>query len=202
MKPAPATSARSMSVLAGSAATIASASSRGFLRAAFARRSATLVAKSPCCGSRVRSTTTAAAGGISGSTLPVTRARAVSSSCSSCSFKGLEISWLAGAEVYPKPYGDWPHADSLGRVPSSVDIAPVADCDDENPQRFVLNIADDSIVTHSIAPIRAELRTAQRLADAARVFSGCKPLPQEGRDAFRFALVELAELFDGGCRQL
>src|SRR6266513_3015520 len=75
MNPAPATSARPRSGLAGSAATMASASSRGFLRADFARRSATLVAKSPCCASRVRSSTTASAAGGAGSTVPASLAR-------------------------------------------------------------------------------------------------------------------------------
>src|SRR5215469_431529 len=87
MKPAPATSVRASSGLSGNAATMAAASSRGFRRAAFARRSATLVAKSPCCASRVRSMTTAEAAGISGSTPPASRSRADSSSCSSSCFK-------------------------------------------------------------------------------------------------------------------
>src|SRR6516165_7260191 len=201
MKPAPATSVRASSGLSGRAAIMAAASSRGFLRAVFARRIATLLAKSPCCGSRVRSTTTASGAGICGSTPPARRVREASSNCSSCSFKATEISCRAGAEVYPKLRGDWPHPDSSGCGRSSVHITPVADCGDESQQCLVLNIAGDSIVAGSIAPIRAELRTLERLASTARVLGGCEPLPEEGRDAFRFALLELAELFDGGCRQ-
>src|ERR1700741_4383591 len=103
MKPAPATSARSSSGLSGNAATMALASSRGLRRAAFARRSATLLAKSPCWASRVRSTTTASAAGICGSTLPTSRVREASSSCSSSCFKGCRESALErGLRVYRK----------------------------------------------------------------------------------------------------
>lgn len=102
MKPAPATSARATSALAGSAATMAAASSRGFLRAGFASRSATLVANSPCCASRVRSTLTAAAGGISGSTPPASFLSAVSSSCSSSCFKVVAFPLAIGAREFTR----------------------------------------------------------------------------------------------------
>src|SRR2546430_1444498 len=86
MNPAPATSVRESRGLAGSAATMAAASSRGLRRAALASRSARLVVNSPCPLSRVRSTTTAGGAGISVSTLPVSLAREASSSCSSSCF--------------------------------------------------------------------------------------------------------------------
>ena len=56
MKPAPAISTLATAGLAGSARTSASASLRGFWRVALASRMARLLAKSPCCASRVRST--------------------------------------------------------------------------------------------------------------------------------------------------
>ena len=56
MKPAPAMSTLATAGLAGSARTRASASLRGFWRVALASRMARLLAKSPCWGSRVFST--------------------------------------------------------------------------------------------------------------------------------------------------
>src|ERR1700731_560104 len=56
MKPAPAMSTFATAELAGSDFTKASASLRGFWRGALARRMARLLAKSPCCASRVFST--------------------------------------------------------------------------------------------------------------------------------------------------
>src|SRR5688500_15473862 len=58
MNPAPAISALATMELRGRAETMACANSRGFLRAALARRIAMLLAKSPWAGSRARSTTT------------------------------------------------------------------------------------------------------------------------------------------------
>ncbi len=87
MKPAPATSARATSALAGSACTIACASSRGLRRAAFARRSAMLVAKSPCAASRVRSISTCVAASA-GREPAGSAARAPRTSSTSCSFIG------------------------------------------------------------------------------------------------------------------
>src|SRR5258708_4449639 len=58
MKPAPAISTLATAGLAGSDRTRASASLRGFWRAALASRMARLLAKSPCCASRVFSTST------------------------------------------------------------------------------------------------------------------------------------------------
>src|SRR5258708_9333522 len=58
MKPAPAISTLATAGLAGSDRTRASASLRGFWRAALASRMARLLAKSPCCASRVLSTST------------------------------------------------------------------------------------------------------------------------------------------------
>src|SRR5688572_8725168 len=55
MKPGPAISVLATRSFAGSNWTICSASARGFLRAGFASRIATLVAKSPCAVSRLRS---------------------------------------------------------------------------------------------------------------------------------------------------
>src|SRR5258706_8738770 len=56
MKPAPAMSTLATAGLAGSDRTRASATLRGFWRAALARRMARLLARSPCCASRVFST--------------------------------------------------------------------------------------------------------------------------------------------------
>src|SRR5579863_10413736 len=98
MNPAPAISVRAMSPLGGSAATMAAASSRGLRPADFARRSATLLAKSPCCASRVRSTVTLAAGGICGSAPPASRASAVSSNCSISCFTRWQSRWRGGLE--------------------------------------------------------------------------------------------------------
>ncbi len=67
---------------------IACASSRGFFRAAFARRNATLLAKSPCWASRVRSTKTVAEDTGSASNPPATLSTAVYRSCSRGCFKG------------------------------------------------------------------------------------------------------------------
>src|SRR5580658_7148764 len=58
MKPAPATSTLATAGLGGSKLTRDSANFRGFWRVALARRMARLLAKSPCCGSRVFSTST------------------------------------------------------------------------------------------------------------------------------------------------
>jgi hypothetical protein len=87
MKPAPAISARETSALAGSAAMISAASSRGLRPAALASRSATFDAKSPCLASRVRSTTIAA--GSVGGRRPLSPSwvRAAASSFSSSVFK-------------------------------------------------------------------------------------------------------------------
>src|SRR5579863_5258560 len=58
MKPAPATSTLATAGLGGNKRTRTSANFRGFWRVALARRMARLLAKSPCCGSRVFSTST------------------------------------------------------------------------------------------------------------------------------------------------
>src|SRR5579863_3114255 len=58
MKPAPATSTLATAGLGGSKRTRTSANFRGFWRVALARRMARLLAKSPCCASRVFSTST------------------------------------------------------------------------------------------------------------------------------------------------
>src|SRR5579871_4155806 len=101
MKPAPATSVRATSSLGGSAAAIAAASSRGERRAALASRSATLLAKSPCWASRVRSTPRADGAGISGRMPPASFCRAASSSCSSSCFK-MRSSAANGARSLPE----------------------------------------------------------------------------------------------------
>src|SRR5580700_8851166 len=101
MKPAPAISVRAMNSLGGSAVTIAAASSRGLRRADFASRSATLLAKSPCCASRLRSTVTLAAGGICGSAPPAaSRPSAVSNSCSISCFTRWQSRWRGGLEEF------------------------------------------------------------------------------------------------------
>jgi hypothetical protein len=86
MKPAPATAARATSAFGGSAARIACASSRGLRRAAFASRSAILLAKSPCCASRVRSTMIASRCAALASDSSPMRARALRRSSSRCCF--------------------------------------------------------------------------------------------------------------------
>lgn len=55
---------------------------------------------------------------------------------------------------------------------SSVDLAPIADLDYEYAERTVLNVADDSIVADTVAPVRAEHWSGQCLACVARVFLG------------------------------
>src|SRR3984885_3730612 len=99
MKSAPAISGRWMNPLGGGPVTIPAASSRGLRRADFASRSATLLAKSPCCASRLRSTVTLAAGGICGSAPPAaSRASAVSSNCSISCFTRWQSRWRGGLE--------------------------------------------------------------------------------------------------------
>src|SRR5580704_12832001 len=114
MKPAPATSARLTRVLGGSAATMAVASSRGFLRAPLARRSAILVAKSPCCASRVRSMASVA--GSSGMTVPTRLASAAFSSSSRSCFRAKDSGDVSGRQVYPKVNGGWPFAHGEPRL--------------------------------------------------------------------------------------
>jgi hypothetical protein len=76
MKPAPAISTFAMAASAGSAATSASASLRGFWRAAFASRMARLLAKSPCCESRVRSISMSRSRAAAGTSVSGSAARA------------------------------------------------------------------------------------------------------------------------------
>jgi hypothetical protein len=78
MKPAPATSVLAIASFGGSFSTSACASLRGFCRAALASRMARLLAKSPCAGSRVCSTSSSssrAARGTSSSGNAVSAAR-------------------------------------------------------------------------------------------------------------------------------
>src|SRR5258706_3039846 len=86
MNPAPATSARDSSGLAGSTATMAAARSAGLRPAPFARRNAMLELKSPCCASRVRSTTIAARSTGERSRPPCRRSSARASRSSSSVF--------------------------------------------------------------------------------------------------------------------
>jgi len=113
----PATSVRESRGLAGSAATMAAASSRGLRRAALASRSARLVVNSPCPLSRVRSTTTAEAAGISVSTLPVSLAREASSSCSSSCFNREIRAFGRRASVPEAPRRASPRSAATGRAP-------------------------------------------------------------------------------------
>src|SRR6185312_2189121 len=103
MKPAPAISVRATSGLGGKAAMIFCASSRGLQPAAFARRSAALVAKSPCCGSRARSIVSDPAAGGSGSTLPTSEVTALARSCSiSCFTESRRYADGWSGKSYPK----------------------------------------------------------------------------------------------------
>ncbi len=65
---------------------------------------------------------------------------------------------------------------------SSVDFTPVADIDDQDAQRVVLNVAEDSIIADPIAPVRTKPGSGQRFASGAwvspageRCFDGVEP---------------------------
>src|SRR5258706_1924934 len=112
MNRAPATSARDSSGLVGSAATMAAARSAGLRPALLASRSAMLQLKSPCCASRVRSTTIAARSTGERSRPPCRRSSARASRSSSSAFTngrfpamrawGHTAATTAGARSLPK----------------------------------------------------------------------------------------------------
>ena len=59
---------------------------------------------------------------------------------------------------------DWPTIH-----PSAVDIFSIADFDHEHAQGAVLYVADDSVVSNSVAPEGAQHRARQRLSEASWV---------------------------------
>ena len=93
MKPGPAISVFATRSFAGIAATIASASLRGFVRAAFARRIATPVAKSPWAVSRLRSI----AGSGASASPSVPGGSAAIASFTSCSMRFFKRAILSNA---------------------------------------------------------------------------------------------------------
>ncbi len=52
---------------------------------------------------------------------------------------------------------------------SPINLTPIANLDDENPQRTVLDIADQSVVADAVLPQASELRAFERFTDAAWV---------------------------------
>src|SRR5277367_4773082 len=87
MKPAPATSTLATAGLGGTKRTRDSANFRGLWRVALARRMARLLAKSPCCGSRVFSTSTPTLRAAAGTWVSGSAAMACASSFSIRVFK-------------------------------------------------------------------------------------------------------------------
>ena len=73
----------------------------------------------------------------------------------------------------------------------SVDLAPIADLDYEDAERTILNVADDSIVNDTVAPVRAEYWSGQYLACVARAFLGGNAFIHEIEDALRCCLSNL-----------
>ena len=56
--------------------------------------------------------------------------------------------------------------------------APIASFHDENVQLFVLDVAGDSVISDTVAPVAEKLRSKQGFAEAARIFQGCYALLQ------------------------
>lgn len=80
---------------------------------------------------------------------------------------------------------------------SSINVALVADLDHQDAQHRVLDVADEAIVAHAVAPELAELRPGQRLAQSAGIVLDGEAIPKEVGESPGFVPVELAELFRG-----
>jgi hypothetical protein len=76
----------------------------------------------------------------------------------------------------------------------AVDFPAVADAEDEHNQAVVLNLADEPEIADSILPKFAEFRTAECLADAARITPDGHAFSQELEDALAVLRVQLAEI--------
>jgi hypothetical protein len=57
----------------------------------------------------------------------------------------------------------------------------VADAKDQDDQSFVLNFANDAVVTDAVSPEAAKFGPLQSLAEATRIFDFGDPLSHERR---------------------
>ena len=93
-------------------------------------------------------------------------------------------------------------AASNARLDLSVGVSAVANLDDENDQGAVMDVTDDSVIADAISPELAELWSVEGFAQGARIVKRSDALTKKRGDAARFAIVELAELFDGSGREI
>jgi len=65
------------------------------------------------------------------------------------------------------------------RILLPINILTVPNLNHQDHQLLVLNLADDTEVTHAVSPQLAERRALERFAQAARVFPYCEPVSEK-----------------------
>ena len=76
----------------------------------------------------------------------------------------------------------------------SVNFATMADFDDEDQEFFVANLANDSVVTHTIAPVALQF-AGQRLPEESWIRLNGDALIEVARDLSLRLRAELGKLF-------
>ncbi len=76
-----------------------------------------------------------------------------------------------------------------------MDFAPVSDPDHQNPHGFVLDLANNAIVAHSVGPEISKNITLQSMSLYAWVVQGRDSIAQKVRNPAGYLLVELGKIF-------
>ena len=63
---------------------------------------------------------------------------------------------------------------------TGVNLAAVADADDQDAEHAALNVGDDVVIADPVLPEFAEVRALQRPPEASRVLERGQPFPQGG----------------------
>ena len=77
---------------------------------------------------------------------------------------------------------------------SAVDFPAVAEAKNQNEQPFVLDLADEPVITHTVFPELSKLGASQSLTNAARVIQWGETFVKELQDALALLWVELAQI--------
>ncbi len=75
-----------------------------------------------------------------------------------------------------------------------IDVAPMADANDENQYPVIAYVADDPVVTDSVLPVLAKLGATKRLTEAAGILTGRQPVPQEAKDPLSIWTIDPVQL--------
>ena len=81
-----------------------------------------------------------------------------------------------------------------GSTDSAVNLAPIANADDEDADEFVFDAGNNAVVADAIHPEFAEFAALQCLTEAARIFKGSDAVEEEAGNSAGNLLIELSQL--------